>query len=59
MGEKNNNYGKHHTEEHRKKISAALKGTPLSEERRKKISESKKGKRRVWDDETHSKFHYE
>ena len=39
--------GKHHTEEHRKKISESMKGKkhgPMSEEHRRKLSESKKGK---------------
>ena len=50
-GENHPLYGKHHSEEHRKKISESLKGenSPLygkhfSEEHRKKLSESKKGK---------------
>lgn len=54
-GENNNNYGKHHSEETRKKISEALKGKQagennywygkhLPEEVKKKISESHKGK---------------
>ena len=38
------NYGKHHSEEHRKKISEALKGHIISEEAKRKISETLKGK---------------
>ena len=41
-GEKNHNYGKHHTEEARKKISKVHKGKPKSDETRKKMSESAK-----------------
>lgn len=41
-GEKNGFYGKHHTEEARKKIGNAHKGMMLSEVTKKKISESKK-----------------
>ena len=50
-GENNNMYGRHHSEETRKKMSEALKGEnhPLygkhrSEETRKKISEALKGR---------------
>jgi len=41
-------YGKHHSEETRKKISETLKGIPLSEETKKKMSESRKGKGFSW-----------
>lgn len=49
-GEKNHNYGKHFSEEHRRKLSEAKKGISVNkgnkhtEETKKKISESKKGK---------------
>ena len=43
-GEKNPMYGKHHTEEARKKISEGNKGKKYSEEAKKKISDAKKGK---------------
>lgn len=35
--------GKHHSEEHRRKISETMKGKHRSEETKKKISEAKKG----------------
>ena len=44
-GEKNNFYGKTHTEETRMKMSAARKGKPKTEETRKKMGASKKGTR--------------
>lgn len=37
-------YGKHHTEETRRKIAERHKGRPVSEEHRKKISQTLKGK---------------
>jgi hypothetical protein len=43
-GENNHNYGKHLSEETKKKISDVEKGKIISEETRKKISEAKKGK---------------
>ena len=43
-GENHPMYGKHHTEETKKKISEAKKGKTLSEETRKKMSEANKGK---------------
>ena len=44
-GEKNPMYGKHFTEEAKKKLSESKKGKKLSEETKQKISESKKGKK--------------
>jgi len=43
-GEKSFNYGKHHSEETKKKISESHKGKKLSEEHRRKISEALKGR---------------
>lgn len=43
-GENNPNYGKHHSEETKKKISESMTGKTLSEETKKKISKSHKGK---------------
>ena len=50
-GEKNHFFGKHHSDETRKKISKAKKGkpahnkgVPMSEEQKKKLSKAKKGK---------------
>ena len=43
-GEKNPNYGKHFSEEHKRKISEANKGKHLSEEHKRKLSEANKGK---------------
>lgn len=40
-----NNLGKHLSEEHKKKLSDALKGKPLTEETKRKLSEAHKGKR--------------
>lgn len=45
IGEKNPFYGKHHSEESRKKISESHKGKRRSEETRKKISNTLKIKR--------------
>jgi DNA-binding NarL/FixJ family response regulator len=42
-GVKNIMYGKHHTEETKRKISEANKGRRLSEEHKRKISESNSG----------------
>ena len=56
-GEKNHMYGKHHTEETKKKIIKALKGRkrkPHSEETKRKISESNKGK--IFSEETKNKI---
>ena len=43
-GENHYFYGRKHTEDTKKKMSAAKKGKTLSEEHKKKISEAKKGK---------------
>lgn len=43
-GEKSYWYGKHPSEEHKRKLSEALKGTHLSDDHKRKISESSKGK---------------
>ena len=40
-----NNKGRHHSEEHKRKISEAKKGKTFSEEHKRKISEVKKGKK--------------
>ena len=51
MGENNPNYGKHLSEEHRRKLSEAKKGISVNkgrkhtEDAKRKISESKKGKK--------------
>ena len=44
-GEKNPNYGKHHSEETRRKIGESKKGKHHSEEAKQKMSESRKGKK--------------
>lgn len=44
-GEKNHFFGKHHTEESKKKMSKAKKGKHLSEEHKKKLSENMKGEK--------------
>jgi hypothetical protein len=44
FGEKNGMFGKHHTEEVKKKISEKLKGRKLSEETKKKIGDFHRGK---------------
>lgn len=44
FGEKNGMFGKHHTEETKKKISNKLKGRKLSEETKKKIGDIHRGK---------------
>ncbi len=44
-GEKHPNYGKHLSEETKKKISESLKGKKHSEETKKKMSDAKKGKK--------------
>jgi hypothetical protein len=45
-GEKNPMYGKHISEETRKKLSLSMKGKGRSEETKEKISKSNKGKKR-------------
>lgn len=62
-------YGKHHSEETKQKLSAALKGRklpPITEETRQKLKDSHKGqkpsnygKHKVWDDKEKNIFHYE
>ena len=47
-GEKNGMYGKHFSEETRKKISEKLKGKPKSPEHKAKISAANKGKHSVY-----------
>ena len=44
FGERNGMYGKHHTEEAKKKISKALHNRKLSEEHKRKIGEAHRGK---------------
>ena len=44
QGEKHPNYGKHHSEETKRKIAEGNKGKTVSEETRKKISEINKGR---------------
>ena len=53
-GEKNPNYGKHPTDEVRRKMSEAHKGKPKSDEARRKMSEAHKGKPKS--DETRGKM---
>ena len=56
-GEKNHMYGKHHTEETKKKMSEAQKNRkrkPHTEETKRKISESNKGK--IFSEETRKKI---
>ena len=60
-GEKNPNFGKHHTEEWKRKHSELLKGHFVSEETKRKISESKIGSNnpnfhKVFTDETRRKL---
>lgn len=43
-GEKHRNFGKHHSEETKRKMSLVKKGKRFSEEHRKKMSEVRKGK---------------
>lgn len=45
FGERNGMYGKHHSEETKKKISEKLKGRVFTEEHKRKISEAQKGKK--------------
>ena len=63
-GEKHPMYGKHRTEETRKKIAETNKGKKRSEETRKKIAEIKKGNtytkgRRWYNNGKENKFCYE
>ena len=44
-GEKNPFYGKHHTEDNKRKISESHKGKRHTDDTRKKMSESRKGKK--------------
>ena len=53
-GEKNHNYGKTHSEEHKRNISEAQKGRTHSEETRRKLSDAHKGK--TLSDETKRKL---
>ena len=43
FGEKNPFFGKHHTAEHKQKMSIIMKGRKLSDETKKKLSEANKG----------------
>lgn len=54
IGEDNPWYGKHHTEEAKRKMSMSRKGIPKSEEFKKKLSEKLKG--RVFSEETRQKM---
>jgi hypothetical protein len=53
-GENNPFFGKHHSEETKKKISDAEKGKHLSEKTRKKMSESRKGEKNPFYGKHHS-----
>ena len=44
-GEKNHFFGKHLSEEHKRKLSKAKKGKHLSEEHKRKLSEAQKGEK--------------
>lgn len=50
-GQKNGMYGKHHSEEAKRKISEATKGTKVSDERKKILSESMLGRIFIHNDE--------
>lgn len=54
FGEKNGMFGKHHSEETKKRISEKLKQRVLSEEHKRKIGEAHKGK--VYGEETRNKI---
>ena len=62
-GENSPRWGKHHSEETRKKLSKAQTGKTMSEEARKKIGDGhrgkpshRKGKTGIWSEETLKKF---
>lgn len=60
-GEKNHFFGKHHSDEARKKMSKAKKGKHLSEEHKRKLSEATKGEKnhnygKQFSDETRKKM---
>lgn len=66
IGEDNPIYGIKRSIETRKKMSEAAKkrkpnmlGHKFSKEHNEKMRLSKLGKHRIWDDETHTKYHYE
>ena len=55
-GENHPMYGKHISEEHKRRISEKLKGRHLSEKARENISSAKKGKKgRIWTEESRKK----
>ena len=54
FGERNGMYGKHHSEETKKRISEKLKGRVISEETRKKIGDFHRGK--IYSEETRNKI---
>lgn len=54
FGERNGMYGKHHTEEAKKKISEAMHNRKLTEEHKKKIGQAHKGK--IVSEETRKKL---
>lgn len=65
-GEGSPMYGKKHSEEAKAKMRTAcigrpsnMKGKKFSEEHNRKLSLSKMGKHRVWNDDTHTTYHYE
>ena len=71
-GEKNGFYGRKHSEETKQQISKTIKlngklkgennpfyGKEHSEETKQKLRLAHLGKKKVWNDETHTKYHYE
>lgn len=54
FGERNGMFGKHHTEETKKKISESLKGREISEETKKKIGDFHRGKK--YNEDTRAKI---